>query len=156
MCKISPMKIRTIAMMLTLVVAGLAIGCSSAQEISPLPTYTPYPTYTPAAASATSAPIDNLSESEAIGIARTYHNKYGVGKCFSTKKPDYEQVNFRHTASASFKASGVWVVTAKTEWGDLTNYDNKGGWLPPSSDYITDEHPCTYVVDNATGKITEN
>ena len=145
-------------MMLTLLVAGLAIGCSSAQEISPLPTYTPYPTYTPAAESApsaTSAPTDNLSENEAIGIARTYHNKYGVGKCFSTKKPDYEHVNFRHTASGSLKASGIWIVTDKTEWGDLTNYDNKGGWLPPSREHITDEHLCTYVVDNATGKVSD-
>ena len=153
------MKIRTITITLMLLVAGLAIGCSGAQEISPLPTYTPYPTYTPAAASAPSAPsapVPNLTENEAIGIARSYHVKYGISLCFSTKGPDYEHTNFRHTESASFKASGIWVVTAKTEWGDLTNYDNKGGWLPPSSDYITDEHPCTYVVDNATGRVTQN
>ena len=161
------MKPRTLTMVLTLLVAGLAIGCSSAEDTVPLPTYTPYPTYTPLpmptytpyptyAPSATSAPMDNLSENEAIGIARTYHHKYGIGECFSTKKPDYEHVNFRHTASASFKASGVWVVTAKTEWGDMTDVDTYGGFLKMRSDYITDEHPCTYVVDDATGKVMKN
>ena len=99
------------------------------------------------------APVRNLSENEAIGIARSSNPR---NLCFSTKGPDYKHTNFRHTESASFKANGIWVVTARTAWGDLTNFDAIRGWMKPPSDYISDEYPCTYTVDDATGRVTQN
>ena len=137
------MKIRTLATMLTLLVAGLAIGCSSA----------------PKAPAAPAAPVANLTEKEAIGIARSYHYKHRIpGPCWLTQHPypNSDFVNFSHTESASFKASGIWVVTSKAEWGDMTDVDTHGGWLKMPSDYITDEHPFTYVVDYATGRVAQD
>ena len=76
---------------------------------------------------------------EAIGIARSYHQKHRIpGQCWVTKPhPNGDFVNFSHTESASFKASGIWVVTARTEWGDLTA-SVPGGLRKLTSNYITD------------------
>ena len=117
---------------LAMVVAGLAIGCSS-------------------------APVPNLTEAEAIGIARSYHYKHEIrGGCWATKPPpNGGLVNFSHTESASFKASGIWVVTARTEWGNMDN-SNVSDIRKIASGYISDEHPCTYVVDDATGRVTQD
>ena len=131
------MKTRTLTMMLTLLVAGLVIGCSSAPEAPATP--------------ATSVP--NLSEKEAIGIARsnTQHT------CWVTKEPGYasEQKisDFTHTETASFQQSGVWVVTANTSWNihETLRFSDK-----TVKRLIPVEWPCTYVVDDATGKVTSN
>ena len=77
------MRTGTIAMMLMLLVAGLAIGCSR----TPLPTYTPYPTYTPVAA----VPI--LTEEEAIGIARAYYTH----ACWEREPPEDQLKTLRPT-----------------------------------------------------------
>ena len=141
MCKISPMKVRTIAITLMLLVAGLAISCSSAPE-------------------APAAPVPNLSEKEAIGIARSSDpggkSIYTHGGCWFTEPYDGKSniySNFSHTESATFKPSGIWVVTAKSSW----NWKNKY----PSTDGSGDktgytEWPCTYVVNDATGRVTSN
>ena len=90
-------------MMLTLLVAGLAIGCSSAPEA-------------PAAPAAPAAQVANLTEKEAIAIARS--SERGSSGCFQTEMPEntvsgrppnesYKKfTDFTHSESASFKPSG--------------------------------------------------
>ena len=133
------MKVRTIAMMLTLLVAGLAIGCSSAPE----------------------APVPNFSEQEAIAIARSYqkhlnsqrNSLIGRDYCFATEGAntvDYVYTDFRHTESASFKANGLWLVTTKTS--AYSERRNKS--LPADSGSY--ELDCIYLVDDSTGKVRPN
>ena len=56
--------------------------------------------------------------------------------------------NFSHTESATFKPSGIWVVTAKSSWNWKDKYnEDKTGYK---------EWPCTYVVNDATGRVTSN
>jgi len=132
--KLWPMKTHTLIMMLTLVVAGIVIGCSSVPA-------------------APVAPVANLSEKEAIAIARSsegmsqiYSGRSASG-CWYTEADTQGNIisNFSHTESASFKLSGIWVVTAESSW----NWKNS-----TMAGYI--EYPCTYVVDDATGRVTQN
>ena len=67
-------------MMLTLLVAGLAIGCSSATE----------------APAAPAAPVPNLSENEAIAIARSSESHY---PWWSTRQ--YGTPSLKKTTSAT-------------------------------------------------------
>jgi len=121
--------------MLTLLVAGLAIGCSSEPA-------------------ATAAPVPNLTEKEAIGIARSSDPKgnsdYTNGGCWWTRPKIVSSgttpSNFFHTESASFKPSGIWIVTAKSSW----DYEDTYG------QHSSQNWPCTYVVDDATGRVTQN
>ena len=150
------MKVRTIPMMLTLLVAGLAIGCSTA----PLPTYTPYPTYTPV------APVAMLTEKEAIEIARAYYrpDRTLVNETCWEREPPEDQLknpenytrrffDFHHSESASFKPNGLWIVMGKTsyileiEWPDV----NKIVGRKISRDPI--DESCLVVVDDATAKV---
>jgi hypothetical protein len=141
------MKISTIAMMLTLLVAGLAIGCSS-------------------------APVPNFSEEEAIAIGRSYHRDaekarfeqaqktyahFSYNACFSPTTPapyingdvkDFNYTNVRHITSASFKANGIWLVTAETSYDFV-----KKGY---SADSGTRKWDCLYLVDDSTGKVRPN
>ena len=129
-------------MMLTLLVAGLAIGCSSAPEA-------------PAAPAAPAARVANLTEKEAIAIARS--SERDTGGCFQTEAPEntvsgsapnesYRKfTDFTHSESASFKPSGIWVVMAKSSWN--WRKDETGNWSGGE---------CGYVVNDATGKVTQN
>jgi len=126
------MKTHTIIMMLTLVVAGLVIGCSSEPA----------------------KPAANLTEKEVIELARTSESKEPREtrnyRCWYTEAPrptykDETISNFSHTASASFKPSGIWIVMVKSSWNWQRGF-TKGD----------KEYPCTYVVDDATGKVSEN
>ena len=123
------MKTRTIIMMLTLLVAGLAIGCSSAPE-------------------------QIFSEQEAIAIARSYEkNSEKPRPCFDSEgqnQRDYEFTDVRHTASATFKANGIWLVTTKTSY----NYERRNKSLPADSGSY--ELDCVYLVDDSTGKVRPN
>ena len=123
------MKVRTIAMLLTLLVAGLVIGCSSA----------------PAAPAAPAAPVANLTEKEAIAIARSAPSRCWFIKAYVSPGQGDITSNFSHTESATFKPSGIWVVTAKSSW----DYKN-----PTTNSSGTSENPCTIVVDDATGRVT--
>jgi len=140
--KLWPMKTRTIIMMLTPLIAGLVIGCSS-------------------------APKPNFSEKEAIAIARTYDQKSEKpAYCFDTKgrnPNDYDYTNFRHTASATFKSNGLWLVTAKSSY----NYERSESpstdslwWRqhlePPNNFPESQEYDCLYLVDDDTGKVRPN
>ena len=138
-------------MMLTLLVAVLAIGCSSAPEA-------------PAAPAATAAPVPNLSEKEALAIARS--SKLG-NACFRTKAPEDEEddrgshisyekyTDFTHSESASFKPSGFWVVTAKSSWAwEEGRIVMSPGKIPGESGVAESE--CTIIVDDATGLVTSN
>jgi len=129
------MKTHTIIMMLTLVVAGVVIGCSS-------------------------EPVANLTENEVIAIARSSESRsllesQGTSGCWYTEaRPYYEAEitsNFFHTESASFKASGIWVVMAKTSW-DSERPNSAAG----TTIYNPKEYSCIYVVDDATGRVTQN
>ena len=130
------MKRLTIAMMLTLLVAGLVIGCSSEPA-------------------APAAPVANLTEKEAIAIARSSEGMspktqgQSLSGCWYTKADTQGNIviNFSHTDSASFKPSGIWVVMAKSSWNWKNPYTDRTGYT---------EYPCTYVVDDATGKVTQN
>ena len=130
------MKVSTIAMMLTLLVAGLAIGCSSAPE-------------------APAAPVANLTEKEAIAIARTAYSK---DYCWDTKPPSYPyektRTNFSRSESASFKPNGIWVVTAKSSYEWVVNRTTYPGGVKGETG--TTVNPCTYVVNDATGRVTQN
>jgi len=147
MCKLWPMKTHTIIMMLTLVVAGLVIGCSSEPA----------------------APVANLTEEEVIAIARSSEGRDG---CFRTTAPKDEEygpfslidyvsfTNFAHSQYVSFKPSGIWIVTAKSSWAwengkifdsDIPNWSEK----KPEDSGVT-EHECTVIVDDATGRVTSN
>ena len=149
MCKISPMKVRTIAMMLMLLVAGLAIGCSSEPA-------------------APAAPVPNLTENEAIAIARSSEGGDG---CFLTNSPKdtkYREelqgssyrnrytsfTNFTHSQSASLKPSGIWIVTAKSSWTWEDGFISDGGKKPQIGDVA--EHECTIIVDDVIGLVTSN
>ena len=153
------MQIRTIAMMLTLLVAGLAIGCSTA----PLPTYTPYPTYTPV------APAPMLTEKEAIEIARAY---YPTHNCWERQLPGPEfetnanytrkYSDFNHSESASFKPNGLWIVMAETSYiTDMEWSDEYKEWhlsikgLIPLHEQTADPTNgiCTVVVDDANARV---
>ncbi len=131
-------------MVLTRLVAGLVIGCSSEPA----------------------APVANLTESEAIAIARSSEDGEG---CFRTTAPEDTKrkgvfyqgfTNFTHSQSASFKPSGIWIVTAKSSWAweegrifdsDIPNWSEK----KPEDSGVT-ENECTVVVDDATGLVTSN
>ena len=123
-------------MMLMLLVAGLAIGCSSAPE-------------------APAAPVPNLTEKEAIAIARSSTQGTPVTgnsgpRCWLTQpylQPGEISTpnNFSHTESATFKPSGIWVVMAKSSWN--WRKDKTGNWSGGE---------CGYVVNDATGKVTQN
>ena len=149
-------------MMLTLLVAVLAIGCSSAPEA-------------PAAPAATAAPVSNLSEKEALAIARS--SKLG-NACFRTKAPEDEEddrgshisyekyTDFTHSESASFKPSGIWVVTAKTSWNwergtiKIVDATRRPVTIDEDEKYPVDSGSsspeCIIAVDDATGKVTSN
>ena len=124
-------------MMLTLLVAGLVIGCNSAPE----------------------APVPNFSEQEAIANARSYqkhlnsqrNSLIGRNYCFATEGAntvDYVYTDFRHTESASFKANGIWLVTAETSYDFV-----KKGY---SADSGARKWDCLYLVDDSTGKVRPN
>ena len=138
-----------------LLVAGLAIGCSSAPEA-------------PAAPAAPAAPVPNLTEKEAIAIARS--SERDTGGCFQTEAPEntvsgsapnesyMKFTDFSHSESASFKPSGIWVVTAKTY------FKGESGKLwpairptPGKTEIVEDtwvHNPeCTIVVDDVTGTV---
>ena len=130
------MKVRTIAITLTLLVAGLAIGCSS-------------------------APVPEFSEQEAIAIARSYqkhldsqrNSLVGRNICFATERAntvDYVYTDFRHTESASFKANGLWLGTTKTSY----YAERRDKSLP--ADFGSHEFDCLYLVDDSTGKVRPN
>jgi len=149
------MKVRTIAIMLMLLVAGLAIGCSSEPA----------------------APVPNLTENEAIAIARSSE---GADRCFLTNSPkdtkyreelqasSYREelqgssyrnrytdfTNFTHSQSASFKPSGIWIVTAKSSWTWEDGFISDGGKKPQIENVAEDE--CTIIVDDVTGLVTSN
>jgi hypothetical protein len=129
------MKVRTIAMILTLLVAGLAIGCSSAPE----------------------APVPNFSEQEAIAIARSYQKHSAkTESCFDTEgqnPTDYDYTDFRHITSATFKANGIWLVTANTSYNYERRDKSKSYFGRPSG---SEEYDCLYLVDDATGKVRPN
>jgi len=139
------MKTRTLAMMLTLVVAGLAIGCSSAP---PLPTYTPYPTYTPA------APTPNFTEKEVIELVRAYHEKHRIqhhlGLCFSKSEPNphgYRYFDLSNTSSASYKANGLWLVKTQTLFNSQPRDTSEPDlWERSGFD-------CVFLFDDATAKV---
>ena len=140
-----------------LLVAGLAIGCSSAPE----------------APAAPAGPVANPTENEAIAIARSSDG----GECFMTesyensvnihpyrKEVTYKDyTNFTSNKSASFKPSGIWVVTAKTSWaweyGTVKIIDStrrpftidENEKYSVGSDSSSSE--CTIVVDDATGTV---
>ena len=126
-------------------VAGLVIGCSSA----------------PAAPAAPAAPVLSFSEREVIDIARSSVG----GVCFDTKHQyygnndasDYKFSNFAHSESATFKPNGLWLVRAKTSYDVKAIYTfgtNKGFLKPGESDHLVYE--CNLLVNDATGKVTEN
>ena len=135
--------------MLTLLVAGLAIGCSSAPE-------------------APAAPVPNLTEKEAIAIARS--SERDTGGCFQTEAPEntvggrwpnesYRKfTDFTHSESASFKPSGIWVVTAKTYFkGEASLQWPAIRPTPGYTEFVHDtwvHNPeCTIVVDDVTGTV---
>ena len=129
------MRMGTLAMMVTLSVVGLAIGCSSAPE----------------APAAPAAPVANLSEKEAIAIARS-SDPGNEGKCWRTTEqkrvtPGLIYTDLVHNESASFKPSGIWVITIKSAWNWEHKYSDRTGSI---------EWPCTYVVDDSTGRVTQN
>jgi hypothetical protein len=146
------MKRLTIAMMLTLLVAGLAIGCSSAPE----------------APAAPAAPAPSFSEREVIAIARgssgigctavsfdTEHQYYGWDD-----EDDYTFSNFAHSESATFKPNGLWLVRTKTSYNveahnAINTINTINGVLPRGkSDYL--EFECNVLVDDANGKVRPN
>jgi hypothetical protein len=49
--------------------------------------------------------------------------------------------------SASFKPSGIWVITVKSAWNWEDKHSGRIGSV---------EWPCTYVVNDATGRVTQN
>ena len=123
------MKRLTIAMMLTLLVAGLAIGCSSTPKVPP-------------------TPVPNFSESEVISLVRNE-----ALRCWYTEERflKHSISDFTHTESASFRPSGIWVIEAKSYW--------KAKSINPKRGYavtFSKEGPfeCIYVVDDSTGKVT--
>jgi hypothetical protein len=136
-------------MMLTLLVAGLVIGCSSEPSRDDFMRQLAIDEFlTPA------APVANLSEKEVIGIARSSdlsgQSKWSIGGCWFTEPYEgnvgtYTYSDFSHTESATFKPSGIWVITAKSSWNWQHGVDK--GYT---------EWPCTYVVDDATGRVTQN
>ena len=150
-----------LAMMLTLLVASLAIGCSSAPE-------------TP------SAPVPNFSESEVIALARS-----AVGRtCFDTSHrysgSDEERsqtfTDFRYSESARFKPNGLWLVQAKTSYNikayiAMRDQRSRSGKLEYAiKDGLTamgtfkgavqqgdrSIYECIVLVNDATGKVTQN
>ncbi len=148
------MKTRTITMMLTLLVAGLAIGCSTA----PLPTYTPYPTYTPV------APVAVLTEKEAIEIARAYYppNRSILNKtCWERTPPEssigeggsIRFLDFHHSESASFKSNGIWIVMGETSWIRETEWPEVNKIVGSKKYREPREHSCLVVVDDDTAKV---
>tara|TARA_B110000196_G_C20465200_1_gene351076 strand:+ start:134 stop:334 length:201 start_codon:yes stop_codon:yes gene_type:complete len=52
-----------------------------------------------------------------------------------------------HTESASLKPSGIWVITVKSDWNWEEKYTDRTGSI---------EWPYTYVVDDSTGRVTQN
>ena len=118
------MKVRTIAITLMLLVAGLAIGCSSAPE----------------------APVPNFSESEVISLVRDE-----AYRCWYTRVGGQSVSDFTHTESASFRPSGIWVIEAKSYW-KLKSINTKRGYAVTFSNQGPFE--CIYVVDDSTGKVT--
>ena len=136
-------------MILTLLVVGLAIGCSSEPAAS----------------------VANLTEKEAVAIARS--SERDTGGCFQTEAPENtvsgrapnesyrKTTDFTHSESASFKPSGIWVVTAKT---CFTYFNGDAGKLWPAirptpgktaivEDTWLHDPECTIVVDDVTGTI---
>jgi len=126
-------------MMLTLLVAGLAIGCSSE----------------PAAPAATAAPVANLSEEEAIGIARSAVRARGTAvindSCWRAKS---SLTNFAHTESATFKPSGVWVITIKNSWNEDEVHTFKSG--DTFTKAVEKENLCTYAVNDSSAIFVSN
>jgi hypothetical protein len=125
--------------------------------------------------SCSSAPVPNFSEEEAIAIARSYHRDaeerlyeraqktqgiVAYNFCFSTTTPapyvglyvtdvqNYDYTNVRHITSASFKANGIWLVTAETSYDFV-----KKGY---SADSGARKWDCLYLVDDSTGKVRPN
>ena len=100
------------------------------------------------------APVANLTEKEAIAIARSStkdtpvtHNR--GPRCWLTEphlSPGSSNIpnNFSHTESATFKPNGMWVVIAKSSW----NWKNKSGSWSGGE--------CAYVVDDVTGRVMSN
>ena len=74
--------------------------------------------------------------------------------------------NFTHTASASFKPSGIWVVTAKASWNwergttKIVDATRRPFTIDEDQKYPVDSGSyspeCIIVVDDATGKVTSN
>jgi len=134
-------------MMLTLLVAGLVIGCSSE----------------PAAPAAPAAPVPSFSEREVIAIARSSNSAGSV--CFDTKhqyygmddESDYTFSNYAHSESATFKPNGLWLVRAKTTYDIEAHHavgTNKGTLGPGETNHLVYE--CNLLVDDATGKVSRN
>ena len=120
-------------MMLMLLVAGLAIGCST-------------------------GPKPNLSEKEAIGIARSAIRADGTAvshaSCWRSKS---SLTNFAHTESATFKPSGIWVITVRNSWSEkgevIKEYGTASGNI---SRMVGAEKSCTYAVDDSSGTFVSN
>jgi hypothetical protein len=133
------MQIRTIAITLMLLVAGLVIGCSSAPE-------------------APAAPVPNLTEKEAIGIARSAVRARGTAvindSCWRAKS---SLTNFAHTESATFKPSGVWVITIKNSWNedneDEVHTFKSGNTITKA---VEKENLCTYAVNDSSAIFVSN
>ena len=149
MCKISPMKIGTISMMLTLVVAGLVIGCSSAPT-KPVPVV-------PQIFSSKHA---FLNPEKAIAIARIAKHSSGVPfRCWATEPyvaPGDNGIasNFSHEVDASFSYDRnppdmvgqplEWTVDAESSWS----------WEDKDNSEISEiRYTCTIFILDATGTI---
>ena len=124
------MKTRTLAMMLMLVVAGLAIGCSSAPKVPP-------------------TPVPNFSESEVISLVRDADYRCWYTEPWQTA--EFTISDLTHTASASLRPSGIWVIGAKSSWTSKS-INPKRGYAVTFTDHGPFE--CIYVVDDSTGKVT--
>ena len=116
----------------TLSIAMLMAVSACASPPPPTPVYTP-----------------NFTESEAIAIAREStlsqegggYNKSVLRDCW-WGSPDYRYIEGMETSrTASLKKNGLWVVTVKADWG------TEGRTLGI--------HSCTFLVDDATGKVRE-
>ena len=155
MCKLWPMKTRTIIMMFTLVVAGLVIGCSSAPT-KPVPVV-------PQILSAKHA---FSNPEKAIAIARTAKHSSGVPfMCWATEPyvaPGDNGIasNFSHEVKARFShdVNGpLWfdledMVGQPLEW--MVDAKNSWTWEDKDNSEISEiRYQCTIFIWDATGTI---
>jgi len=131
--------------LILILASSLIISCSSAPK-------------------AAAIPASNFSEPEAISLAREYYKKndfaYGALSCFGGKTdpgwmndPElYSVPTFSHIEKASYKPSGIWLVTANSTWAVKykKSYESQGIKAGDIRDFVAD---CVYRVDDTTGKV---